>query len=364
MKYIYIDDDTVEKSRNKVSGFISGQLTIDAQQHKGTWEEQMLYICESSNDIDGLILDLELNDLPNQNNERAFFKGTSLAQEIRTRQKGSDINSFPIILFSAHDKLLKLLEATGKDLFDICIAKESVVPEMFDMYSAQLLALAKGYKILRKEKDVENLLLINKEYLDCRLLSELQKLLRSPTHIPALFIVKELIGKQGVLINEKVLAARTGINIEESMDWHKFLKLIAGTKYKGIFSEGWDRWWMPLLEDWWNTISKENLRSLSAEQRVEIIKSTTGLTGLSYAKKIDKASSDEFWTVCQGYNKPIDTIDGLILEGQDNLYPWQEPLYVSVDAALKRINKISWGNIAEIEKDYFTKLKIMYKCKK
>lgn len=79
MKYIYIDDDKIEKSSDKVSGFIRENLSIDTQQHRGSWEEQINYICDSSNDIDGLILDLELNDLPNDNDERACFKGTSLA---------------------------------------------------------------------------------------------------------------------------------------------------------------------------------------------------------------------------------------------------------------------------------------------
>ena len=45
----------------------------------------------------------------------------------------------------------------------------------------------------------------------------------------------------------------------------------------------------------------------------------------------------------------------------DNLYPWQEPMYVSIDAALKRKNKTLWGEIAEIEKSYFDQLKIRYK---
>ena len=361
MKYIYIDDDKIEKSSGKVSGFIREGLSIDPQQHRGSWEKQINYICDSSHDIDGLILDLELNDLPNDNDERACFKGTSLAQEIRTRQKGNDIKSFPIILFSAHDKLSTLLEATGKDLFDICIDKESVTTDVFDKFSAQLYALAKGYRDLQHKANIEDILNIDEEKLDCIFISELKKLLSSPIHIPASFIVKELIRKQGLLINESVLAARVGIDIEKSGDWKKFLDIIKDTKYQGVFCEGWNRWWKPLLEEWWDSISKENIRSLTAERRVEIIKSATGLSDLFPADKIEKCTSDEFWTVCQGYNRPLDPIDGLTLAGQDNLYPWQEPLYVSIDAALKRKNKILWGEIAEIEKSYFNQLKNRYK---
>ena len=35
MKYIYIDDDKIEKSSDKVSGFIRENLSIDTQQHRG-----------------------------------------------------------------------------------------------------------------------------------------------------------------------------------------------------------------------------------------------------------------------------------------------------------------------------------------
>lgn len=44
MKYIYIDDDKIEKSSDKVSGFIRENLSIDTQQHRGSWEEQINYI--------------------------------------------------------------------------------------------------------------------------------------------------------------------------------------------------------------------------------------------------------------------------------------------------------------------------------
>ena len=37
MNYIYIDDDAIDKSKDKVSGFISKKLVIETQQHKGSW---------------------------------------------------------------------------------------------------------------------------------------------------------------------------------------------------------------------------------------------------------------------------------------------------------------------------------------
>lgn len=73
--------------KKKVEGFNSEELSIYAMQHKDSWELQLEFLKEYEDKYDGLILDLKLDDLPNDNNIRAKFRGTSIAQEIRTRQK-------------------------------------------------------------------------------------------------------------------------------------------------------------------------------------------------------------------------------------------------------------------------------------
>ena len=121
IKYFYIDDDP--KSQNKVEGFENENLSIVAMQHKDSWEEQFRFLKEKEGDFDGLILDLKLDGLPNSNDKWANFRGTSLAQEIRTRQKEGVLKPFPIVLFSTNDKTQQALEKTGMDLFDIFIDK-------------------------------------------------------------------------------------------------------------------------------------------------------------------------------------------------------------------------------------------------
>ncbi len=360
--YIYIDDDKLENSQAKVRGFNSKHLNVCAEQHKGTWEAQLSYIQKNAPKIDGLILDLGLCDLPNSNSERAEFRGTSLAQEIRTRQKGVILKSFPIVLFSANDKLQELLETTGADLFDLCIDKDSICVEIFDELSSKLYALAEGYKILADNNHqapdiLSNILKVNNKDIDERLISELNKLIGSPTHSLAHFIIHEVLEHKGVLINTSTLAARLGIDVEKSDDWSQLLKILDIAKYKGVFCEGWIRWWMPAIEDWWSTyISNDNLRSMSAKNRVSLLKEKLNLSELQAACPIDRAESDAFWTICQGYKRPIDTTDGLLIDGQENLYPWQEPEYVSLDAALKRRNIAEWKNVSVIERDFLAEL--------
>ena len=335
--YIYIDDDKLENSQAKVRGFNSKYLNVCAEQHKGTWEAQLSYIQKNAPKIDGLILDLGLCDLPNSNSERADFRGTSLAQEIRT-------------------------ETTGADLFDLCIDKDSICVEIFDELSSKLYALAEGYKILadnnHQASDIlSNILKVNDKDIDERLISELNKLIGSPTHSLAHFIIHEVLEHKGVLINTSTLAARLGIDVEKSDDWGQLLKILDIAKYKGVFCEGWIRWWMPAIEDWWSTyISNDNLRSMSAINRVSLLKEKLNLSELQAACPIDRAESDAFWTICQGYKRPIDTTDGLLIDGQENLYPWQEPEYVSIDAALRRRNIAEWKDVSVIERDFLAEL--------
>jgi hypothetical protein len=364
-KFLYIDDDKVQDAEEKVQGFEQeGRLKIDPKQHRGTWEGQLKFIKENETAMDGLILDLRLDDLPNEKGERADFRGTSLAQEIRTRQKEKEFKSFPIVLFSANDKLKKSLENSGKDLFDICIDKSKVNADSFDIYTPRLISLAEGYKFLSENKDVAKILNVDTSVIDDRFVSELSQLLNNPIHIISQFIIYELIEKQGLLINEQILAARLGIDMDNSQDWDKVKDSLSSAKYNGVFGEGWQRWWISLVEKWWgDTIqAKTYLRSTSATDRVEAIKSALQLENLQSAQKIDKADSEEFWTVCKGYNRPLDPVDGLIIEGQEKLYPWQEPEYVSVDAALKSKNKDDvWKNVAKIEEDHLKELQETYK---
>ena len=363
--YFYIDDDP--ESQKKVEGFNSEELSIYAMQHKDSWELQLEFLKKYEDKYDGLILDLKLDDLPNDNNIRAKFRGTSIAQEIRTRQKEGILKSFPIILFSANDKTQQALEKSGTDLFDIIIDKSKLNEIAFPIYTRQLIDLAKGYKYLCDPSlTTEKIFQIDIPFIDTRFLSEFCELRKAPVHIQTKFLITEFLTKQGLLIDEDVLAARLGINKAISTDWNMLLEELSKYKYNGVFNIGWPRWWMHLVEKWWSESIKSDsiLRSTPAKERVEIIKQATGLEHLIAAEKISKADSDEFWTLCKGCHLPLDPVDGLIIQGQDNLYPWQEPEYVSVDAALWRRNIDDWISVADVEKERYDELKVIYSHKK
>jgi hypothetical protein len=364
IKYFYIDDDP--ESQNKVAGFENAELSIVAMQHEDSWENQFGLLKEKEDDFNGLILDLKLDDKPNGNNKRANFRGTSLAQEIRTRQKEGVLKSFPIVLFSTNEKTEQALEKSGKDLFDIFIDKQ-LDDKAFTMFTTQLIDLPIGYNVLSDSAmTINNILKVDETIIDSRFVYEYDETKKSPVHIQSRFLITELLSKQGLLIDEDVLAARLGIDKSKSTDWPKLLELLTDAKYKGVFCNGWPRWWMHLIEKWWKEEINSNLylRSTPAGERVEEIKQTTELPQLVVAEKIDKADSDEFWTICKGHGLPLDPVDGLLIQGQDNLYSWQEPEYVSIDAALWRKNIDNWIDVADVEKERYAELKSLYSRKR
>lgn len=84
-KFIYIDDDP--ESYYKIQGFENEKLTIESQQHKDSWEEQLQSIKNKEDEIDGIILDLKLDDLPNLNGHRANLEELLLHRKFEQDKK-------------------------------------------------------------------------------------------------------------------------------------------------------------------------------------------------------------------------------------------------------------------------------------
>lgn len=360
-KYIYIDDDP---QQHIAQGFLKeGELIVDGRQPDSSWEKQLMFLRQEADSIDGLILDLRLDETPNSTDKTTSdFRGTSLAQEIRTRQKESNMKSFPIILMSANEKINNSLENSGLDLFDIKLSKEISV-EDYTTIRKQFVSLSNCYEGLSKSFNVNLILgIANEGEIDAAFLSELNGLRDSPVHVKAHFLLNEFIQKAGLLVPENILAARLGIDKDSSPDWTSLLGIIEDTKYTGFLSDGWPRWWMYRVDNWWRKGLDDNLylRSTSAEERVNIIKEKTGLHNIIAAKKLEKAHSAFFWTICKGYDKPLDPVDGLVIKGQDNLYTWQDMEYVSIEAALNREKISEWKGVAAIDDERYNYYKTYY----
>ncbi|HEY5368361.1 MAG TPA: hypothetical protein VIJ75_05150 [Hanamia sp.] len=364
--YIYIDDTFKDIEKGTINGLENGgEIKIDFLK-PNTWEELLNILMGKLQTSNGLLLDLRLGEIPFEGEKRAEYKGSTLAQELRTRIKEKKIISFdfPIVLISGDAYIKESLDKTSCDLFDAIIEKEKLGNEIqYSDFKKQLISLATGYQELNRiENIIEKVLNIgDTSFIDIRVLDAYKKIEAEPKHIIARFLLKDLLAKPSFLIDENFLSARLGVN-QKSEDWSTLKnKILEHTKYTGVFSDFYIRWWMPLLEMWWQKeiSDKVFLRNSSAKQRVELLSEKLKLK-LIPVEKTEKSKSDCFWTVCKATLKPIDTIDGFVIANQDDLYPWQEKEYVCVDEALRPTKIDSWKGVAALEKNRLQKLKELY----
>lgn len=365
---MYVDDARDNLEAGAINGMQSGgKISIDFSRPQ-VWEKQLEFLQAKLKSSDGVILDLKLNEKPiDEHGSFAKFRGSSVAQELRTLAKESPgTKDFPIILISAENKLADSLDQTSLDLFDYIIKKGDMGQKQgfsFDDIIARLSWLVEGYNFLSaaKKSAKETLGITDTEILDIRFLEEWNRQLGRPIHVMARFLIKKVIDRPSFLIDENLLSARLGIS-RSSGDWNKVLENLKDAKYAGAFSKGIDRWWMPLIEVWWDDISKGKvqLRSLSAEQRVKYISDALTLTKLEPLKKMETAKSSAFWVVCKGRGTAIDTTDGLIISGQEHIYPWQGLEYISIEEALLQTNNEAWTSVAAIEKDRLKRFQELY----
>lgn len=363
-KYLYIDDNTAENVKGIIVGLEKeGELSIAFRNPADNWEsERDDILSKSFSEYDGLVIDLNLEENPNQSKIYSKYKGSSLAQEIRNISRANEMKEIPIVLLSATVNINRYFDKTNEDLFDLVIRRDQLT-DVYIPIRKKLIALAEGYKAINLHKgkiNFDELFLTSFDREDIRILDQLETLVGFPTHAISKFIVKNLLDRNGPLITEKLLAVRLGIDIQESKDWSKLLADIK-FNYQGVFHIGWDRWWMSGLESWWkDNFSDLNLRTTPGEVKVEKLKEKTGFTNLIAIVKSEKSKSSSFWTTCVGTGVPIDTVDGLIIAGQDNIFPWQDRQYVSIDEALKPKAKNKWNEIAAIEQPKLSHLKKLY----
>ncbi|GCC53217.1 hypothetical protein SanaruYs_34600 [Chryseotalea sanaruensis] len=372
-KILYIDDTQEELEKGTINGLEQGGEISIIFSKPNFWETQLDQIKSTIKDFDAIILDLRLNEKSFDGGANfAKYRGSSLAQELRTLSKESPtLKDYPIILVSADQYMEESLDQTSHDLFDLIIKKSHIGIKKNCLYpelQSRIKWLIQGYNnLFQAEKtpaatlNIENLGLI-----DFRFIEEWKTQLTKPIHVMAGFFTKKVIDKPSFLINELTLSARLGVRLD-SKDWVVLKdKYLIDCKYKGIFSDTYDRWIMPAISQWWEEkiSNNESLRVISSSRRVELLKDTLGLKSLTPLEKQGKSRSDSFWVICKARGYAIDTTDGFTLAKQEHIFPWQEREYISIDEALDQSIEENWNLVAPIEKDRLRSLQEIYKKSK
>ena len=360
-KYLYIDDENYDKIKPYAESLSNDNLEVIPIQ-VGDFSEKEFILNELHN-YDGVLMDLRTDMVEDENGKTSDFTGAVWGQHIRDLVTiGKLKKDMPIILFSHEAKLKDVYfkDMTSNNIFDRFLTKNIFDngddEERINKIRGKLISLAKGYQTISTEKNFNKLLEIDTINLDNRIFSRFIKSDESPnedipTHEYAQMILKDLIYAKGVLINEKYLASRLGVDKDNSEDWERVKKRFAEAEYKGVFSDGWDRWWMFKVDEIFEEISDTYLSYLDAKERVNIFKEKLELENLNYAEPIEskdgriKNYSYRYWTVCKALKRPMDANEGFRVYTRQEPKPWQEYEYVSLQALLDEVDAIKEKDI-------------------
>lgn len=363
--YVCLDDkadrlkDTTELLSSQAEGL--GIIPIEPV----AFEQQIEALERSSagKTLHGLIIDLRLDESPNQAGERIHYSAQSLAQHLRTLMSQQRLPPFPIILWTVNEGNLERLykpDRTSYDLFDAVYWKAKV-DKKTKQVADELVSLVKGYQVIaaalkKKETSIGKILDAPTDAsFDSRILAEFRE--TQPVHVYARFILRELVQHPGPLIDRETLLARLGVS-ENSEDLQKVLQILTKkAKYSGPFSDAWPRWWWPIVETWWKDVAKTDkpIISLQAEARVASLSKALKLRNLGVAQRIAAGYRTFFSTICVALRRPLDPIDGFVVATHP-LRPWQDRLYVSAKAALAPGESNFTGELEAGEKE---RLKVM-----
>ena len=173
------------------------------------------------------------------------YNAPSIAQELRMIAAEGGVKQCPIILCSTDEKMRATYEVERicQENFDYKFTKQPSPP--WEKFAKKIAAIAGGYYYIESsENDLSKMLQRDDlNLLDPRVLemfSNLEKPL--PIYDYSAFIIKDLFHQPGVLIKEKTLAARLGIDIAKSKDWTSLRDgLFLNSLYTGVFSDGWSK---------------------------------------------------------------------------------------------------------------------------
>ncbi len=309
--------------------------------------------------LDGLLLDLRLDRAADEDGRRVNYRALSLAQELRTRMTESEITPFPIVLWSVDDnfKISYDKDETSHDLFDRQYYKASITNNKMSV-ATEMLALSDGYKTINKLKSTTVKSIYSRiidlpdafDILDPRIAGDIAENRSYPAHVFARSVLRHLILGSGPLVDERVLAARLGIDVEKSADWSKLKSKFAGpAAYTGVFSAAWPRWWMFKLNSAWNRIHPNAaLQRLEANERVQILKKALKLPQLIAATPLIDGYDSRFWYVCKLLQAPISPADAVQLSVDRR--EWQDGIYASLKAILERMHKSNGYEIHPFER--------------
>lgn len=239
------------------------------------------------------------------------YKGSGLAQILRDGAIGKPEEDFAIVLVSNEVKLEAFYapDKTAHDLFDMVYSKEFVTQSR-DRVRAELRALSAAYLYLRDLKqNYPPMVILNagEAERDQILTQEITASfsIASAPHIVSKYVLRNIIERPGLLLNDADAAAALGIEVASFEQLVPHLAEI-GLDYRGIFSDGWPRWWAGRIEDWGAGIVGTSLFSLTAQQRAERFSAHFGISLQPAPSPWNGSLTEVISFACASCNRPTE----------------------------------------------------------
>jgi hypothetical protein len=357
-KFLLIDDDVqsgdapAERYAEKLTLVSNGALKVDTYRPQ-SMDKVLAHIFETK--PDGLLVDVAFTNALTEEHVSIAYDGMALAQQIRTSQTrglrqsiGANLPEFPLVRLSKLDVIREFIkgDTTSDDLFDEKVDKADVI-EHAESIVPRLISLAADYPRVseyaatevKTEDVIAQLLGVPEEFLarlDARTLLGLRRV-DAPAHVLSRYIIGSLLGRPGPLIDEALVAIRLGIDIRTSESWPAVLVHLKPAAYQGVFADGYRRWWMPLVLDWWATTIEEKQAPfrLTAADRVRLIQEKTNIGKLLPISEIPDSPGTKFWQRCIVSKLPVDPAFGFPLMTEWGQETWHDVDYLCQEEAMR-----------------------------
>lgn len=313
----------------------------------------------------GVLMDIDFSSTAGE-----VGSGAGIAQELRLKQMAGEISEFPIIRFAAAGPIRKYVsgDSSSEDLFDFLVPKERFVNDPKSVCDAMMGA----EDIYRSISDslagsVQDRALVAlgvspeqaEDWGHPDLFSRFNAALKSGVHVAAGFLIRYVLAVAGVLVDERTLAVRLGVDFEEgSDDWPLVLDSLEGIRYSGIGSKSFSRWWAAGVDEWWleKVASRTVLLSLRVDERNALLREA-GFDQLKPLLMPKGSLGDRPWNLCQVASLrdvaewvPVDPRMAVRLQTMATLPVWVDDSYCSFGEALRREREDSRLSRVDLER--------------
>jgi CheY-like chemotaxis protein len=336
MEWLFVDDTNGDR-QSFADALSSGELVVSAISGGETRER----LANKNLKADGILMDIDLS------NETGHAEnGVALTASIRAAQNRDDILSFPVVRFSYRARVAKNIghDASSDDFFDLAIDKDGLSASgVTEDVRSKLRGTADVYRAVALDTDMAALMGLNVEQWAILGHSGFDDdlLYANRPHLKAGIVVRAL-ENPGLLIDERLLATRLGVDRQASSGWDGLLSELMPVAYSGVGAASYRRWWAQALELWWSDKLdvEEPLSAYTIGERVGILgQAFDGLVPLVMPRD---SPGERPWRLCtltmekDGAFLPVDPAYGVPYRPRSPLPDWLDPTYAALGPAIKQ----------------------------